>query len=115
MSKITEEERLELAKKALESGSYLEFRGETFRINAVENGYVLVDDPDEHESHDVTIDEFVADRSSKVFELKPTFDNSLEDPRIINYSISAGKLNSIMESAGGLFETIMESLDLDRY
>ena len=115
MSKITEEERLELAKKALESGSYLEFRGETFRINAVENGYVLVDDPDEHESHDVAIDEFVADRSSKVFELKPTFDNSLEDPRIANYSIPAAKLEAIIESAGGLFETIMQNLDLDPY
>lgn len=115
MSKPTEEERLELAKKALESGSYLEFRGETFRINAVENGYVLVDDPDERESHDVTVGEFVADRTSKVFELKPTFDNSLEDPRIVNYSISAAKLEAIMKTAGELFETIMENLDLDRY
>lgn len=115
MTTPTEEERLKLAKKALESGSYLEFRGETFRINAVENGYVLVDDPDDRESNDIDVEEFVADRSSKVFELKPTFDNSLEDPRIVNYSIPAAKLEAIIESSVGLFETIMENLNLDRY
>ena len=119
MTAPSEEERLELAKKALQSGDYLEFRGDIYEIEALQEDLIMVsdhdnEDPDQRDAC-ITLDDFLENRESKVFELKPTFDNSLEDPRIANYSIPAAKLEAIIESAGALFETIMENLDLDRY
>lgn len=110
-------DRKALAKAALAAGAYLQFNRTTYRIDSCEldDEYVNVTDPnDEFGSTSITrvdIDEFVADNASKVMELRPIFDNSLEDPVIINVAmyreqIVRAFIDGTTQTDGNLDETL---------
>lgn len=108
--------REELAAKALEDGSYLVYKGETFRIDSCElqDGQVIVSDTESSEQHYITIEDFVLDTESKVLGLFPIYDNSLEEPSLVNLSICQSKIKELMECSAGLMEKIND-IRIDAY
>lgn len=109
---MTKEKREKAAVMAMEEGSYVVYRGETYLIDSyeIDDGEVLISDPNTGAQSTLTVEEFVGDESAAVLRLFPIFDNSEEDPTLYNAVFTKHQMDRLKESAEGFMDIINEAL-----
>ena len=102
------QQRLSDATEAVENGTYLVYRGETVRIDTceVEDGQVIVSDPNSGEQSSIDISDLVQDDGFKVLALFPIFDNSKEDPVLVNITACRSAIDRVKQSAIDILSTM---------
>lgn len=108
----SKEKREKAAVMAMEEGSYVVYRGETYLIDTYEtdDGEVLISDPNTGSQSILSVEDFLADESSAVLRLFPIFDNSKEDPTLYNAVFTKHQMDRLKESAEGFMDIINEAL-----
>lgn len=109
---MSKEKREEAALSAMETGSYVVYRGETYRIDTceIEDGEVLISDPNTGSQSTLSMEDFLADESGAVLGLFPIFDNAEEDPTLHNAVFTKQQMDRLKESVEGLMDIINEAL-----
>lgn len=111
-NKLSIEDRQQAAVDSIEEGSYLIYRGETYRIDTceIEDGEVLISDPNTGSQSTLSVEDFLTDESGAVLGLFPIFDNSEEDPTLYNAVFTKQQMDRLKESVEGLMDIINEAL-----
>ena len=111
-NKLSMEHRKDAALDAIEVGSYLTYRGETYRIDTceIEDGEVLISDPNTGSQSTLSVEDFLADESGAVLGLFPIFDNAEEDPTLYSAVFTKQQMDRLKESVEGLMDIINEAL-----
>ena len=112
MTKLSIEDRQQAALDSIEEGSYLVYRGETYRIDTceIEDGNVLISDPNSGEQSTLAVEDFITDDQAKVLGLFPIFDNSEEDPALKVAVYTKQQLTRLYETGESIMNIINESL-----
>ena len=109
-NKLSAEHRKDAALDAIEVGRYLTYRGATYRIDTceIEDGEVLISDPNTGEQSTLTVEDFLTDENSVVLGLLPIFDNSEEDPRLLVAAYTRQQFDRLQESGADIMKSLSE-------
>ena len=112
MTKLSVEQRQDAALDAIEEGSYLTYRGETYRIDTceIEDGNVLISDPNSGEQSTLAVEDFITDDRAKVLGLFPIFDNSEQDPALHVAIYTRQQLDRLYATGTEIMDIITASL-----
>lgn len=104
----SQQQRLSDATEAVEKGAYLVYRGETLRIDTceIEEGQVIISDPNTYVQYDVTMGDLMQDEGFKVLALYPIFDNSKQDPVLVNITACRSAIDRVNQSATDILSTL---------
>lgn len=112
MTKLSIEDRQQAALDSIEEGSYLVYRGETYRIDTceIEDGNVLISDPNSGAQSTLAVEDFITDDQAKVLSLFPIFDNSEQDPTLFVAIYTRQQLDRLYGTGADIMDIITESL-----